>query len=66
MLSDREMASLALWDRGPVHGRITFDFVGVFEDTPPFPWHLVCWLLQCMARLVWAVLPNKLDLAMPP
>ena len=46
-------------------GRLTMDVVGVFEETPPFPWHPVCRFLQTAAVVCWTVLPNKLDLAMP-
>ena len=47
-------------------GRLTMDVVAVFEETPTVPWGFpVCYLLQTAAVLLWSVLPNKLDLAMP-
>ena len=61
LLSSEELALMRGLDRG---ARLTFDFVGVFEETK-WPWPWVGTLLCAVARVIWAVLPNWLDFRMP-
>lgn len=62
LLSSEELKAMATLDK---HARLTFDFVGAFEETK-FPWTWIGKALYFAARLVWFVLPNRLDFKMPP
>jgi alcohol dehydrogenase (NADP+) len=62
LLSPEEMKAMSELDKG---ARLTFDFVGAFEETQ-FPWTWVGKVLYFAARMIWAVLPNRLDFKMPP
>ena len=61
LLTGGELADFAALNTGT---RLVRDFVGIFEDTS-WPWSLVGSILVFFARVVWAIIPNRLDFKMP-
>ena len=60
-LSPTDMRDIASLDAGK---RLFFDFVGVFDDTSPV-WRYVGAALRLLARAVFFVVPNRIDLMQP-
>ena len=57
-LTDDDLAAIATLNKNK---RLRPDIVGIFEETAFFPWHIIGYLLNFMAMLLWLVVPNKLD-----
>lgn len=62
LLSGVELDAIRELDSGK---RLIFDFVGVFETTKWWPWHLVGSALCFLARIFWALCPFRIDLKFP-
>jgi len=62
LLTSEELNAFSSLDRAT---RLTFDFVGVFEETPRFPWSWIGKSLYFIASVIWMFLPNRLDFKMP-
>lgn len=61
-LTEEEMLAMYGLDR---HERVTRDWVGVFEETPIFPYHLFGYLGMLLGWCFWLVVPHVFDFKNP-
>ena len=62
VLSDQEMQEIDKLDTG---SRITRDWVGIFDDTPYFPYRPLGWAAATILFAFWLLVPNIVDFRMP-
>ena len=61
-ISDEDMASLSKLD---FHCRVTRDWVGVFEETPYFPYHFIGYICMAVGFIFWMFVPHIFDFKNP-
>lgn len=42
--------------------RLVYDYVGIFEDTPYFPYKVIGYFVLIFLKLFWSIVPNSLDM----